>query len=63
MKIIASATMNLSAITLFDNNFKQLSMNISIEVKKIKPEPTFENNTNEIKNNRLKSITSIDINV
>ena len=33
VKSIASATMNLSAITLFDENFKQLSMNKRIKVK------------------------------
>ena len=41
LKIIASTTMNLSAITFFNNNFKHLSMNISIEVSQLRPEPTF----------------------
>ena len=35
LKIIASAAMNISAITLFDNNLEQLSMNIWIEVAKL----------------------------
>ena len=39
--IIASATMNISAITLFEDNFKQLSMNNRTEAEKIEPEPTF----------------------
>ena len=39
LKIIASAAMNLSAITLFGENFKQLRMNSSIEVSKLEPEP------------------------
>ena len=43
--------MNLSAINLFDGNFKQLSMNNSIKVEKFEPEPTFENTSNEIKDN------------
>ena len=43
LKSITSATMNISAITFFDNNFKQLSMNSSIEVAKIEPGTTFEN--------------------
>ena len=55
--------MNISAITLFDDNFKHLSMNSSIEVAKLKPEPTFEKTTNDIKDNHLKNITSIDMNV
>ena len=38
-------------------------MNSIIEVSKIKPEPTFEKTTNEIKDNHLKNITSIDMNV
>ena len=46
LKIITSTTMNLSAITLFDDHFKHTSMNSSIEVEKLKPEPTFAKNTN-----------------
>ena len=38
-------------------------MNISIEVAKFEPEPTFENTTNEIKDNYLKIIFSTAINV
>ena len=50
--------MNLSAITLFDDNYKQLIMNISIEVAKFEPEPNFEKTPNDIKYNHLKSIAS-----
>ena len=56
LKSIASATMNLSAITLFDENFKKLSINGSIEVAKLQPEPTFEKTNNDIKDNHLKII-------
>ena len=55
--------MNLSAITLFGDNLEQISMNSIIEVSKSKPEPTFEKTTNDIKDNHLKNITSIDMNV
>ena len=55
--------MNLSAITLFGDILEQLSMNSIIEVAKLKPEPTFEKTNNEIKDNHLKNITSIDMNV
>ena len=41
LESIASTAMNLSAITPFENNFKQLSMNNIIEVAKFEPEPTF----------------------
>ena len=37
-------------------------MNISIEIEKIEPEPTFENTNNEIKDNHLKSIASAAMN-
>ena len=53
--------MNLSAITLFENKFKQLNMNIRIEVEKFKPIPTFEKTINEIKYNYLKSNVSAAI--
>ena len=55
--------MNLSAINLFGENFKQLSMNSKIEVEKIEPGPTFEKTINEIKNNHLKIITSATMNL
>ena len=63
MKIITYTAMNLSAITSFDGNFKHLSMNSIIEVAKPEPVPTFEKTINEIKDNHLKSIASIDMNV
>ena len=63
LKIISSADMNLSAITLFGDNLEQISMNSIIEVAKLKPEPTFEKTNNEIKDNHLKNITSIDMNL
>ena len=40
MKIIASATMNLSAITFLNGRFKQLSMNSRTEVAKFEPGST-----------------------
>ena len=46
--------MNISFITFFGDNFKQLSMNSSIEVEKFEHKPTFENTNNEIKYNHLK---------
>ena len=63
LKIIATTAMNISTIISFDQNFKQLSMNSSIEVEKFEPEPTFENNINEIKDNHLKSIASAVMNI
>ena len=41
LKSIVSDTINLSAITLFDNNFKQIIMNSRNEVAKFELEPTF----------------------
>ena len=46
LKTIASAVMNVSATTSFDNKFEQLSMNIISEESKFEPEPTFENTIN-----------------
>ena len=63
LKIISSATINISAITLFDENFRKLSMNSSIEVSKFEPEPTFEKTNNETKENHLKSIASVSMNL
>ena len=54
MKVTASATMNISDITLSDNNFKQISMNSRIEVAKSEPETIFENTIIDIKANHLK---------
>ena len=55
--------MNLWAINLFDENFEQLSINIKSDEEKFEPEPTFENNINEIKANNLKSINYLAINI
>ena len=55
--------MNLSATTFLNENFKHLSMNSSIEVEKLKPEPTFENTNNEIKDNHLKIVASYAMNL
>ena len=63
LRSISSAAMNLSAITLFDKNLEQLSTNSRIEVAKFKTEPTFEKTNNEVKDNHLKNITSIDMNI
>ena len=60
---IASAAMNLSVISPFDKTFKQLSMNISIEVSTLKPKTTFKNTINEIKYNHLKIIVSVAMNI
>ena len=46
LKSIISTTMNISSITLFDNHYKHFSMNSSIELAKLKPEPTFAKTTN-----------------
>ena len=55
---------NISKIPAsFDNNFEQLIMNSRIESEKLEPEPTFENTINNIKDNHLKSITSIAMNL
>ena len=63
MKSIFSASMKLSTIPSFEENFEQLSMNSRIEEAKFEPKPTFEKTINDIKANNLKSITSIDMNV
>ena len=55
--------MNLSAITSFDESLEQISTNRIIEVAKFEPAPKFEKTINEIKDNHLKSIKSIDMNV
>ena len=55
--------MNQSAITIFNKNLKQLSMNSIIEVEKFEREPTFEKTINEIKDNHLKSIASSAMNL
>ena len=60
---ITTDTMNLSSINLFEHDFKQISMNISIEVEKFKPEPTFDKNINEMKDSHMKSIASATINI
>ena len=60
---IASAAMNLSVISPFEKTFKQLSMNISIEVSTLKPKTTFKNTINEIKYNHLKIIVSVAMNI
>ena len=38
-------------------------MNSIIEAAKFEPEPTFENTSNEIKSDHLKSTTSFDMNL
>ena len=60
---ILSAAMNLSAITLFVNNIEHLIMNSRIEVAKFEPELTFEKTVNNNKDNHLKSIMSIAMNL
>ena len=63
LKIIASAATNLSAITSFDGNFDPLCINNIFEAEHFQPEQIFENTVNDIKDNHLKSITSINMNV
>ena len=63
MKNIASTNMGLSSITLFGDNFKQISMKIIIEVATSEPGPTFEKTINDIKDNHLKSIASAAMNI
>ena len=63
MKITASATMNISDITLSDNNFKQISMNSRIDVAKSEPETIFENTIIDIKANHLKWIAPTEMNI
>ena len=41
LKSIASAVMNISAITFFDDNLEPLSMNNSSEAEKLGPGTTF----------------------
>ena len=63
LKIIASAATNPSDITSSEETFDPFCINNSFESAKFEPEPTFENTINEIKANRLKNITSIEMNV
>ena len=55
--------MNISAITSFDKNLERLSMNSRNEGAKLESEPTFKETINEIKDNGLKGITYIEMNV
>ena len=63
MKSIASASMNLSALTFFDENIERLSMNSRNEVAKFETGPTFENSINDIKHNHLKTTDSTSMNI
>ena len=54
--------MNLSAIISYDEKIDPLSMNISSEAATSKPEPSFENTINYIKDNNLKIIASATTN-
>ena len=49
--------------TSFDENLKQLSMNIRTEVAKFEPGPTSEKTIIDIKDNNLKIITSAAMNL
>ena len=55
--------MNVSGITSFNKNFDQVFMNNSFGAENFEPKPIFEKTLNEIKYNRLKGITSIDMNI
>ena len=63
LKSIASTATNPSAIASFDENFDPLCINNNFEAAKFEPEPIFKKTINEIKDNHLKGITSIDMNV
>ena len=63
LKSIASAAINPTAIKSFGTNFDPLFISNSFEAAKFEPEPIFEKTINEIKDNHLKSTTSIDMNV
>ena len=63
LKSTASSATNIPAITSFEENFDPLIMNGSFELEKIKPEPTFENTINKIKDNNMKNITSAETNL
>ena len=54
--------MNLSAIISYDEKIDPLSMNSSSEAATSKPEPSFENTINYIKDNNLKIIPSATTN-
>ena len=55
--------MNLSAIPLYTDKFKQLSMNSRNEVAKFEPGPNFENTIHKIKDNHLRIISSSAMNL
>ena len=63
LKINSSSTKNIPDITLFDKDFGHLIMNNRTVSAKFVPEPTFENTINDIKDNYMKSISSVEINV
>ena len=62
LKSTTSAARNSLDITSFDKNSDSLFIQNSSEAEKIEREPTFKKAVNKIKDNHLKSITSIDIN-
>ena len=63
LKSIASAAINPSDITYFDETFDPICIKNIFESAKFEPEPTFENTINEIKDNHIKSITSAAMNI
>ena len=60
-QFIVQENNNISAS--LDNNFEHISVNSRIEATKFEPETTFEITINDVKYNRLKIITSLDINI
>ena len=60
-QFIVQENNNISAS--LDNNFEHISVNSRIEATKFEPETTFEITINNVKYNRLKIITSIDMNL
>ena len=63
LQLLAQENYIFKISSSFDENFEQISTNRIIEVAKLKPEPTFQNTINEIKDNHFKSITSITMNI
>ena len=49
--------------TSFDKSHDPFSMNSRIELVKFEPEPTFENTTNDIKDDYMKNIASAVMNL
>ena len=60
---IPSKLLTSKITVFFDNNFDPLSMNNITEAEKLEPELKFEKTINDIKDNHLENITSIEMNL